>query len=88
MTVIDLRTAIERELKTMRSASKLEQIFEYVYRVKHDQVAPDEDAEYSAKEVAELERRFEELVSGEVKGYSAKESIRLIRKTGKALVQA
>ncbi|MBS1937822.1 MAG: hypothetical protein JSS84_08455 [Bacteroidetes bacterium] len=88
MTAIDIRTAIEREIKTMRSASKLEQIFEYVYRVKHNQAEPDEDAEYSAKEVAELERRFEELATGTVKGHSAKESIRLIRKVGKALAKA
>jgi hypothetical protein len=88
MTAIDIRTAIEREIKTMRSTSKLERIFEFVHRVKHDQAGPVERAEYSAKEVAELEKRFDELVSGKVKGHSDKESIRLIRAVGKALVKA
>jgi len=83
MTAIDLRTAIAREIKTMRSAAKLEQIFEYVHRIKHGKEAPDEEAEYTASEVAELEKRFEELVTGKVKGHSAKESIRLIRAAGK-----
>ena len=83
MTAVDLRTAIAREIKSMRSAAKLEQIFEYVYRIKHDQAAPDEEAEYTAAEVAEWEKRFEELVSGKVKGHGAKESIRLIKATGK-----
>lgn len=87
MTAIDLRTAIEREIKTMRSTSKLEQIFEYVYRVKHDQAEPDEKAEYSAREVAELEKRFQERVTGKVKGHGARESIRLIRAVGKALAK-
>lgn len=84
MTAIDLRTAIEREIKTMRSTSKLEQIFEYVHRVKQGKEEPDEDAEYTAEEVAVLEKRFEELVTGKVKGHSAKASIRLIRAAGKA----
>lgn len=87
MTVIDLRTAIEREIKTMRSTSKLEQIFESVYRIKNDKDQPDEDAEYTPKEVAELERRFEDLVSGKAQGHSAKESIRLIRAVGKAIAK-
>jgi hypothetical protein len=47
-------------------------------------VEVDDDEEFTDEEVAELEKRFQDMVSGKAKGHSRAESNRLVRKAVKA----
>jgi hypothetical protein len=80
MTAIELRTEIVQMIKSERDTSILEAIRTLLYKLRQ----ADQDEELTDEEVAELEGRFQDMVSGKVKPISEKESIRMIRATGKA----
>lgn len=78
MTTVDLRTAIAAEIRTMRSRHKLERIYQLVNRLKNER-GRQNDHRMNATELAELDRRYNELVSGRAKGHTRSESMRLAR---------
>jgi hypothetical protein len=80
MTTIDLRTEIVQMIKSERDTSILEAIRTLLYKVRQADVA---EEDLTDEEVAELEGRFQDMVSGKVKPIGEKESIRMIRAAGK-----
>jgi hypothetical protein len=81
MTAIDLRTEIVRMIENERDTSILEAIRTLLHKLRQ---ADEADEELTDEEIAELEGRFQDMVSGKVKPISEKESIRMIRAAGKA----
>jgi hypothetical protein len=81
MTAIDLRTEIVQMIKDERDTNILEAIRTLLYKLRQ---ADETDEDLTDKEVAELEGRFQDMVSGKVKPVSEKASIRMIRAAGKA----
>ena len=55
-----------------------------VFFKKEVPVVVEDDDDLTDEEVTELERRFQDMVSGKVKGHSRAESNRLVRKAVKA----
>lgn len=81
MTAIDLQTEIVQLIKDERDTTILEAIRTLLYKLRQ---ADEADDDLTDEEVAELEGRFQDMVSGKVKPISEKESIRMIRAAGKA----
>jgi hypothetical protein len=81
MTAIDLRAEIVQMIKDERDTTILEAIRTLLYKLRQ---ADEADDDLTDEEVAELEGRFQDMVSGKVKPISEKESIRMIRAAGKA----
>jgi len=81
MSAIDLRTEIVQMIKSERDTSILEAIRTLLYKLRQ---ADGTDEDLTDEEVAELEGRFQDMVSGKVKPISEKDSIRMIRAAGKA----
>ncbi len=74
MSAADLRTEIIQLLREERNTSILEAIRMLLRR---DEADTDED--FTAEELAELDKRCARRMSGESKGSSAEESIRMLR---------
>lgn len=75
MRTIDLQTEIVQLIKDESDTSVLEAIRTLLYRVRRGQ----EDDEYTAEEIAELDRRRDEYLRGEGTSYSAEESVQRLR---------
>lgn len=75
MSTIDLRTEIVQLIKDESDTSILEAIRTLLYKVRQGQV----DEDYTEEDIAELDRRRARRLSGESEGYSADESIRMLR---------
>ena len=80
MTTIDLRTEIVQMINSERDTSILEAIRTLLYKLRQ---ADEAEEDLTDEEVAELEGRFQDMVSGKVKPIGEKESIRMIRTAGK-----
>jgi hypothetical protein len=78
MTALHLQAEIQQLLRKEKNLTVLEAIRMLLRREE-----PQED-DLTDEEVAELEGRFQDMVSGKVKPISEKESIRMIRAAGKA----
>lgn len=78
MTALHLQAEIQQLLRKEKNLTVLEAIRMLLRREE-----PQED-DLTDEEVAELEGRFQDMVSGKVKSISEKESIRMIRAAGKA----
>jgi hypothetical protein len=76
MTTIELRTEIMRLLREEDNTSILEAIRLLLHKVRR---AGSEEDGMTDEEYAELEQRFQELLSGKVKAHTREESMRLIR---------
>ncbi|MBK8499197.1 MAG: hypothetical protein IPL52_10340 [Flavobacteriales bacterium] len=75
MSAIDLQTEIVQMIKDESDTSILEAIRTLLYRVRQGQV----DDDFSAEDIAELDRRRASRLSGESKGHTAEESVRMLR---------
>lgn len=75
MSAIDLQTEIVRMIKDENDTSILEAIRTLLYRVRQGQVEDD----FTDEEVAELDRRRAEYLSGEGTSYTAEESLQRLR---------
>lgn len=78
MTALHLQAEIQQLLRKEKNLTVLEAIRMLLRREE-----PQGD-DLTDEEVAELEGRFQDMVSGKVKPISEKESIRMIRAAGKA----
>ncbi len=75
MRALDLQTEIVQMIKDESDTSLLEAIRTLLHRVRQGQV----DDDFSAEDIAELDRRRALRLSGESKGHTAEESIRMLR---------
>lgn len=75
MTAIELQTEIMRLLAAERNTSVLEAIRMLLRRGEADGA----DDEYTEEDIAELDRRREERLRGEVPSHTMEESLRLAR---------
>lgn len=75
MSTIDLQTEIVQMIKDESDTSILEAIRTLLYRVRQGQV----DDDFTAEDIAELDRRRARRLSGESKGHTAEGSIRMLR---------
>lgn len=78
MTALHLQAEIQQLLRKEKNLTVLEAIRMLLRREEP------QDDDLTDEEVAELEGRFHDMVSGKVKPISEKESIRMIRAAGKA----
>jgi hypothetical protein len=81
MTAIDLRSEIVQMIKEEHDTSILEAIRILLYKLRGAEVVNDD---LTDEEVAELESRFQDMVSGKVKPVGEKESIRMIIEAAKS----
>lgn len=81
MTAIELRTEIMQLIKLEQDTSILEAIRTLLYKLHQTDEVEDD---LTDEEVAELEGRFQDMVTGKVKPISEEESIRMIREAGHA----
>ncbi|HMN04419.1 MAG TPA: hypothetical protein PKD45_01730 [Flavobacteriales bacterium] len=75
MSTIDLQTEIVQMIKDESDPSILEAIRTLLYRVRQGQV----DDDFTAEDIAELDRRRAEYLRGEGTSYSAEESLQRLR---------
>ncbi len=76
MTTTDLRAEIMQMIKEEEDASILEAIRTLLRKVRYI-VAEDDDL--TDAEVAELEERYQEIITGKVKPHTIEESMRIAR---------
>lgn len=76
MTAIELRTEIMQLIKLEQDTSILEAIRTLLYKLRQ---ADEGDDDLTDEEVAELEGRFQDMVTGKVKAHSREESMRIAR---------
>jgi len=76
MSVIDLRTEIVQMIKEESDTSILEAIRTLLFKLRQTEEADDD---LTDEDIAELDRRRALRLSGKSKGYSAEESIRMLR---------
>lgn len=75
MSTIDLQTEIVQMIKDESDTSILEAIRTLLYRVRQGQV----DDDFTAEDIAELDRRRAEYLRGEGASYTAEESLQRLR---------
>ena len=75
MSTSDLRTEIVQMIKEESDTSILEAIRTLLYRVRQGQV----DDDFTAEDIAELDRRRAEYLRGEGTSYTAEESLQRLR---------
>jgi hypothetical protein len=75
MSTIDLQTEIVQMIKDESDTSILEAIRTLLYRVRQGQV----DDDFTAEDIAELDRRRTEYLRGEGTSYTAEESLQRLR---------
>ncbi len=75
MSAIDLQTEIVQMIKDENDTSILEAIRTLLYRVRQAQL----DEDFSADDIAELDRRRAEYLSGEGRSYTVEESLQRLR---------
>ena len=75
MSTIDLQAEIVQVIKDESDPSILEAIRTLLYRVRQGQV----DDDFTAEDIAELDRRRAEYLRGEGTSYSAEESLQRLR---------
>jgi flagellar motor switch protein FliG len=75
MSTIDLQAEIVQMIKDESDTSVLEAIRTLLYRLQQRQV----DDDFTAEDIAELDERRARRLSGESKGHTAEESIRMLR---------
>ena len=75
MSTIELQTEIVQMIKDESDTSILEAIRTLLYRVQQGQV----DDDFTAEDIAELDKRRARRLSGESKGYSTADSISKLR---------
>ena len=75
MSTIDLQTEIMQMIKDESDTSILEAIRTLLYRVRQGQV----DDDFTAEDIAELDRRRAEYLRGEGTSYTAEESLQRLR---------
>ncbi len=75
MSTIDLRAEIMQMIKDERDTSVLEAIRILLQRVRQGQ----EDDDFTAEEIAELDRRRAEYLRGDGISYTAEESLQRLR---------
>ncbi len=78
MTALHLQAEIQQLLRKEKNTTVLEAIRMLLRREEP------QDDDLTDEEVAELEGRFKDMVSGKVKPIGEKESIRMIRDAGKS----
>lgn len=71
--------AIKLELMQQLLSISDEKTLRKVVNFFKKEVAVEEDEDFTAEEIAELDRRRARRLSGEGKGYTAEESIRMLR---------
>ncbi|MFZ1694914.1 MAG: hypothetical protein WAT74_17085 [Flavobacteriales bacterium] len=76
MSALDLRTEIMQMIKEESDTSILEAIRTLLFKLRQTEEADDD---LTDEDIAELDRRRALRLSGESKGYSAEESIRMLR---------
>ncbi|HMQ76574.1 MAG TPA: hypothetical protein PKE21_11050 [Flavobacteriales bacterium] len=80
MDIATTKLELMRQLLSIADEKTLRKVASFFKR----EVAIEEDEDLSEEEMAELEGRFQDMVSGKVKPISEKDSIRMIRAAGKA----
>lgn len=75
MSAIDLQAEIVQMIKDESDTSVLEAIRTLLYRVRQGQV----DDDFTEEDIAELDRRRADRLSGESTGYTVEESLRKLR---------
>ncbi len=75
MSAIDLQAEIMQMIKDENDTSVLEAIRTLLYRVRQGQV----DDDFTAEDIAELDRRRAEYMSGEGTSYTVEESLQRLR---------
>jgi len=75
MSIIDLQTEIVQMIKDESDPSILEAIRTLLYRVRQGQV----DDDFTAVDIAELDRRRAEYLRGEGASYTVEESLQRLR---------
>ncbi|MGB3869396.1 MAG: hypothetical protein WBG34_03510 [Flavobacteriales bacterium] len=75
MRTLDLQTEIMQMIKDESDPSVLEAIRTLLYRVRQGQV----DDDFSAEEIAELDKRRAEYLRGEGTSYTVEESLQRLR---------
>lgn len=75
MSTIDLQTEIVQMIKDENDTSVLEAIRTLLYRVRQGQV----DDDFTAEDIAELDRRRAEYLRGEGTSYTVEESLQRLR---------
>ena len=75
MSAIDLQTEIMQMIKDENDTSILEAIRTLLYRVRQAHL----DEDFSAEDIAELDRRRAEYLSGEGRSYTVEESLQRLR---------
>lgn len=81
MTAIELRTEIVQMIKDEQDTSVLEAIRVLLYKLRG---AEAEDDDLTDEEVAQLEARYQDMISGKVRSVGEKESIQMIIEAAKA----
>lgn len=75
MTAMELRAQILQLVEEEQDTSVLEAIRTLLFKLKREQA----DDDFTEEELAELERRRARYLSGESKGFTVEESMRLLR---------
>ncbi len=81
MDIAQMKLDLMQRLMMIRDEAALSRVAKVIE--KEGPVAIEEDDDLTDEEVAELEQRFQDMVSGKVKSVSAKDSIGLIRAAAK-----
>ena len=82
MDIAATKLELMQHLMSIRDEKILKRVA--VFFKKEVPVVVDDDDDLTDEEVTELERRFQDMVSGKVKGHSRAESNRLVRRAAKA----